>query len=154
MAGVPEHQLSRVIRMTATAGFLTEPQPGVVAHTTLSAPFVTQPCHLDAAMFLAGVMAPTALQMATATERFGGSACPNENAYSVAFNATGAFSDVCEQQPRLQRQWPAFLRYATGDVRDVVTDVLTCLVPLQRSGAHVVEVYILLLFLAISLIHT
>ncbi|KAL5356066.1 hypothetical protein BJX96DRAFT_171259 [Aspergillus floccosus] len=140
LAGVPEPQLSRVIRMTATAGFLTEPEAGLVAHTSLSAPFVTQPFHLDAAMFLAGVIAPTSLQMAAATERFGGSARPSESAYSLTFNAAGGFADACEQQPRLQRQWLAFLRYATGDVRDVVTDVLTCLAPLQGSRAHVVEV--------------
>lgn len=80
-----ESQISRVMRMTTIAGFLHEPQPGHVAHNTLSAPFVTKPFFLDAAIFLSEIAAPTALQIAVATQRFGQSQRPNECAYNLGF---------------------------------------------------------------------
>jgi AraC-like DNA-binding protein len=141
LAGVPVTQLCRVVRMTATAGFLQVLQPDHVAHTALSAPFVTKPSYLDAAMFLSGTAAPAALQMAAATQRFGHSQRPNESAYNVAFNTSATFASACEQRPKLQRQWPAYLRYGTGDVGDCVTDILAAyLDPLRLGNATVVEV--------------
>lgn len=139
LAGVPETQLCRVVRMTATAGFLHEPQPGHVEHTALSAPFVTKPSFLDAAMFLAETAAPTALQMAVATQRYGHSSRPSETAYNLAFNTSLPFQSACEQRSKLQRQWPAYLRYA-GDVDDSVTEVLTRLDWLSLGNACIVDV--------------
>jgi hypothetical protein len=113
--------------MTATAGFLSEPQPGHVAHTTLSAPFVTKPLFLDAAMFLAKSSAPAALQMAAATQRFGNSSRlveAHESAYNLAFNTSQTFESACEQRSKLQRQWSAYLRYG-GEVEESVTEILT-----------------------------
>lgn len=142
LVGVPETQLCRVVRMTATAGFLNEPQPGHIAHTALSAPFVTKPSFLDAAMFLAETAAPTALQMAVATQRYGNSNRPNESAYNLAFNTSQTFQSACEQRSKLQRQWPAYLRYV-GDVDDSVTEVLTRLDWLSLGNACIVEVGLL-----------
>ncbi|KAL4872640.1 histidine phosphatase superfamily [Aspergillus spectabilis] len=140
LAGVPEIHLSRVIRMAATAGFLYEPQPGHVAHTALSAPFVTKPSYLDAMMFLAGTAAPAALQMPAVTQRFGQSLRANETAFNLAFNTPLTFVSTSEQCPKLQRQWPAFLRYGTKDVDDRVTDLLSGLDHFRRGSASVVEV--------------
>ncbi|KAL2830745.1 hypothetical protein BDW59DRAFT_158193 [Aspergillus cavernicola] len=140
LAGVPETHLSRVVRMTTTAGFLEEPQTGHVAHSALSAPFVTKPSYLDAAMFLAGTAAPAALQMTTATQRFGPSLRPNETAYNLAFNTPSTFARTCEQQPKLQRQLPAFLRYGTKDIDDRVADLLSRLDQFRRGNISVVEV--------------
>ncbi len=145
LAGVPETQLCRVVRMTATAGFLYEPQPGQVAHSALSAPFVTKPSFLDAAMFLSETVAPTALQMAVATQRFGHSQRPNESVYNVAFNTSTTFSSAFEQRSKLKRQWPAYLRYATDDVDASVTEILTRLDWLSLGNASVVEVSLLTL---------
>ncbi|KAL2864650.1 uncharacterized protein BJX67DRAFT_373656 [Aspergillus lucknowensis] len=140
LAGVSETHLSRVVRMTATAGFLKEPQTGQVAHSALSAPFVTKPSYLDAVMFLAGTVAPAALQMPTATQRFGSSLRANETAYNLAFNTPNTFSSLCEQRPKLQRQWPAFLRYGTNEADDRVTDLLSRLDQLRLGNITVVEV--------------
>ncbi|MCJ1251841.1 hypothetical protein MMC30_009079 [Trapelia coarctata] len=140
LTGVPETQLCRVVRMMATAGFLHEPHLGHVAHSALSTPFVTKPTFLDAAMFLSETAAPTALQMAVATQRFGHSQRPNESAYNVAFNTSATFASACEQRPKLQRQWPAYLRYGTDDVDASVTDILTRLDWLSLGNASVVEV--------------
>ncbi|RYP72748.1 hypothetical protein DL770_007925 [Monosporascus sp. CRB-9-2] len=50
LMGVPETELSRIVRMTSTVGFLAEPRPGYIAHTALSAPYVNRLNYLDAAM--------------------------------------------------------------------------------------------------------
>ena len=126
--------------MTATAGFLHEPRPAHVAHSTLSAPFVTRPSYLDAVMFLSETAAPAALHMAAATQRFGQSQRPHESAYNVALNTSVTFASMCEQRSKLQRQWPAYLHHAMGDVELSITDVLTCFDWLSLGNATVVEV--------------
>jgi len=143
--------LGRIIRLTATAGFLHEPQPGHVAHTPLSAPFVTNPSFLDAAMFLAESAAPAALHMAQATQRFGagGSHRPNESAYNLALNTTKPFHTARQEQPKLNRQWFAYLHYAGGlhlHTADHVADILAQLnwsnlsISISNARACIVEV--------------
>ncbi|KAF7514171.1 hypothetical protein GJ744_004496 [Endocarpon pusillum] len=138
LAGVPETQLCRIVRMTATAGFLHEPQPGHIAHTALSAPFVTKLSYLDAAMFLAETAAPIALQMAAATQRHGDSNRPNESAYTLAFNTSQTFQSACEQRTKLQRQWSAYLRCA--DTGDSFTELLGRLDWRSLGNACIVDV--------------
>lgn len=138
LAGVPETQLCRIVRMTATAGFLHEPQPGHIAHTALSAPFVTKLSYLDAAMFLAETAAPIALQMAAATQRHGDSNHPSESAYTLAFNTSQTFQSACEQRTKLQRQWSAYLRCA--DTGDSFTELLSRLDWRSLGNACIVDV--------------
>lgn len=140
LAGVPEPQLCRVVRMMATASFLQEPQPGHVAHSSLSAPFVTKPSYLDAAMFLSETAAPAALHMAAATRRFGDSPRPNESAYNIAFNTSSPFVSACEQRPKIKRQWPSYLRYGMGDVESDVLDILPQFDWSSLGNASVVKV--------------
>ena len=141
LAGVPEAHLGRVVRMMATAGFLCEPEPGHVAHSALSAPFVAQPSYLDAAMFLADTAAPAAFGMTAATQRFGNSQLSHKSAYNIAFDTATPFGSEYQRRPKLQRQWPAYLRYGTGEVGDSVGDILTCLDSLQLdNNSSVVEV--------------
>jgi len=139
LAGVSESQLRRVVRMTATAGFLQEPQPEHIAHTALSAPFVTKLAYLDAAVFLAETAAPSALHMAQATQRHGSSGLPAESAYNLAFNTAQTFQSACEQRAALQCQWPAYLR-CTGDADGGVTELLTRLDWLSLGSACIVDV--------------
>lgn len=139
LAGVPETQLCRIVRMTATAGFLQEPQPGHIAHTALSAPFVTKLSYLDAAMFLTEIGAPVAMQMAAATQRHGQSAGPSKSAYALAFNTSQTFQSACEQRPKLQRQWSAYLRCA-GENGHSVTELLNQLDWRSLGNACIVDV--------------
>ena len=126
LSGIPEVQLARIIRLTATAGFLHEPQPAMVAHSALSAPFVTIPSYLDAAIFLAESAAPAALEMASTTQRFGQSERPNESAYNVALKTTKAFHTARQECTKLHRQWSAYSRYAGGlHPAEQVADVLS-----------------------------
>jgi AraC-like DNA-binding protein len=123
LAGVSVNQLSRIVRMTATAGFLHEPQPGCIAHTALSAPFVNNLSYLDAAMFLAKTAAPTALHMTAAMQRHGGSESPIESAYSLAFNTAQTFQGAYKQRAKLQREWHAYLK-CTEERSDGVAELL------------------------------
>lgn len=144
LAGVPEAQLCRVVRMTATASFLHEPQPGHIAHTALSAPFVTNLSFLDAAMFLAETAAPTSLQMAVATQRRGDLEPSIDSAYSVAFSTSQPFNSACTNRSRLQRQWSAYYRYA-GDADVSVTELLGRLNWRSLGSACIVDVSFLLI---------
>ena len=144
LAGVPETHLWRVVRMTATAGFLQESPPGHIAHTALSAPFVTNLSFLDATMFLAETAAPTALHMATATQRHGRLESPSDSAYSIAFNTPQPFEAACIERSRLHRQWSAYRRCA-GDMDDSVTELLGRLNWLSLGSACIVDVSFLLL---------
>ncbi|KAF2133645.1 hypothetical protein P153DRAFT_281824 [Dothidotthia symphoricarpi CBS 119687] len=132
LADVPEAELYRVVRIMALAGFLQEPQPGYIEHTALSASFVSRPAHLDAAMFMAETVAPSALHMAAATRRHaatksGAEARAAESAYTVALRCSQkepqTFQSALVQRKRLQRQWPAYLS-CVGDCHGGATDIL------------------------------
>lgn len=138
LTGVSETQLCRVVRMMATADFLHEPEPGYIAHTALSAPFVTKLIYLDAAMFLAETAAPAASQMAAATQRHGHSN-DGASAYTIAFNTSQTFQTACEQQPKLHRQWLAYRR-CTGDIDDCVIELLSRLDWRNLGDACIVDV--------------
>lgn len=143
LAGVPETQLSRIVRMTMTFGFLCEPEPGRISHSTLSAPFVTNPALLDAVVFLAGTAVPSALKMPVGTKRLNESKNPQETAYNIASNSTSSFNSACEQRPQLKRQWSAFRRYSTGDVDDSLVEILQssqCANRLREDPGTIVEV--------------
>ncbi|KAI0812136.1 hypothetical protein GGR55DRAFT_640525 [Xylaria sp. FL0064] len=112
LTGVSEAQLSRIVRITAMAGFLHEPMPGVISHTALSARFVTQYSFLDAAMFLAETGVPMALQSSATTRLQGrlGQGVEAATSYAVAFNPSQTFPLAHEQSKKLQRQWLAYSR--------------------------------------------
>jgi 6-hydroxytryprostatin B O-methyltransferase len=117
---VPEAQLRSVTRMMMTSNFLCEPRPGELAHTTLSAHFVTSPALLDSAMFLTDVIMPATAKLAKATERFGATDQRNQTALNVALDTNMPFSDVLAQAPKLQRQFAAYMRnIATNDETSV-----------------------------------
>jgi hypothetical protein len=134
LASVPETLLSRVVRMTATVGFLQEPQPGHIAHTRLSTPFVTNLAFQDATMFLADTAAPAALHMAAATQRHG-----QTSAYSIAFPRSQPFFSACIENTKLQRQWLAYCRCVSA-VEHSVTELISRLKWRRLGNACIVDV--------------
>ncbi|KAJ5711074.1 hypothetical protein N7488_005230 [Penicillium malachiteum] len=127
LAGIPESHLRRVVRMLATAGFLEEPEPGYVAHSTISAQFVTRPSYLDAAMFLAETAAPAALQM-PATSR--------DPAW-----ASFPMISASVQQPKVRRQWHAYLQYVLGHSDGNLVELLEQFDWVGLEGGTVVTVF-------------
>jgi hypothetical protein len=139
LVSVPETQLCRVVRMTATAGILCEPQPRRIAHTSLSLTFVTKRLYMDAAMFLAEIAAPVSLQMAAATQCHRRPNLPTESAYSLAFKTSQTFQSACKQRTKLQRQCSAYLQCA-GDTDDNVAELLGRLDWRILGNAYLVDV--------------
>ncbi|KAF3763004.1 hypothetical protein M406DRAFT_261933, partial [Cryphonectria parasitica EP155] len=159
LVGVDEAEMTSVVRMTASAGFLQEPQPGHIGHTALSSPFVTQLFYLDAIMFLGETAAPASLQMAKASRLRGRqadadwwpsaeseSAGPSSasemrttTAFGLAFDTEQTFEEVCAARPKLQRQWPAFLR-CIGDTDENMTQVLARLDWPSQGKVRIVDV--------------
>lgn len=141
LINVSESQLRQIIRMVTPIGFLKEPQPGYVAHSALSASFASKQSYVDAMMFLANTLAPAALGVATAQhdskyhEHARNSMCNHELATSTTFSSIDT-----TQSPLLQRRWHAYLRHGMGYFCDIATDILTCLEPLRKEKALIVEV--------------
>lgn len=134
LAGVPEVQLSRVVRLAATGGFLREPTANHVSHTPLSAHFATNQSLLDATAFLARSATPAALHMASATSRLG-----LESAYAVT--AMQSFTTALEQRPTLRRQYSAYQRHVAGVPKErAIVDVLLHLDWSSLGDACIVEV--------------
>lgn len=104
LSSVPEAHLARIVRLVATIDFLCELQPGHVAHTPLSAPFVTTPSLLDAAIFSTNFAAPAALHMTPMRGQFADSDRPTGRAWNLAINMRKPFHDVCGDRPKLNRQ--------------------------------------------------
>lgn len=118
--------------MTAAAGFLQEPQLGHIAHTELSAQFVMKPSYHDAVMFLSDTAAPAALHMVKAMQLFGhgqgvGGRGSGDSAYNLWQGTAVPFATMCEQQPQLRRQWPAYLKHVMAMREGCGEDILKSL---------------------------
>ncbi|KFY24935.1 hypothetical protein V493_04938 [Pseudogymnoascus sp. VKM F-4281 (FW-2241)] len=141
LVGIPESQLVRVIRLTATCGFLREPIQGFVSHSLLSAQFITDRSLLDAIMFIAELATPAALQMPQATQRFGASQNATESAYNLALNTARSFHVAVQEHSKLRRQWSAYLCHAVGLHQEgEIIEVLSRLNWSNLGNACVVEV--------------
>lgn len=141
LVGIPESQLVRVIRLTATCGFLREPIQGFVSHSPLSAQFITDRSLLDAIMFIAELATPAALQMPQATQRFGASQNATESAYNLALNTARPFHVAVQEHSKLRRQWSAYLCHAVGLHQEgEIIEVLSQLNWSNLGNACVVEV--------------
>lgn len=92
-------------------------------------------------MLLAKIAAPAALAMTAATQHCmdGHSDRPGASAYSLAFDTKQGFQSACEQQPRLHRQWLAYLRY-TGVENEGTIELLSGLGWFSVSSACIVNV--------------
>ena len=140
LADVPESQLQRVVRIMAMAGFMSEPVPGLVKHTPISAGFLNRPALLDAGMFLGETAAPFALRMAATTRgrhqespsdpqsddsSGAGSSSGSSGPISWALHGSDkqSFRAAYQQRPKLQRQWPAYFR-CVGDAASCGTVAL------------------------------
>ncbi|KFY04765.1 hypothetical protein O988_00530 [Pseudogymnoascus sp. VKM F-3808] len=141
LVGVPEGQLVRVIRLTATCGFLREQTTGFVSHSPLSAQFITNQLLLDATVFIAEMATPTALQMPHATQRFGASTNSSESAFNLALNTVRPFHVAIQERPKLRRQWSAYLCHAVGlHQEEEIVEVLSRLNWANLGNACIVEV--------------
>lgn len=124
--------------MMATAGFFCEPHNNHIAHTPLSAAFVSDPGLFDAALFLSNTVAPAALHMPQATKQFPNSERPEESAYNMTISP-----EYRERQTQLEAQWPTYLHYGTKDEASSIKDVLTRVDWKALGNATVVDVSVI-----------
>lgn len=125
LTGVPTAQIQRIVRTTATAGFLCEPQPDHVAHTTLSVQFIKRPSFLDALMFIAETVVPTGLCMVEATQQQAHFQQTDVSPYQIAMNSRSSLAAACEEDTKLQRKVSAFQRLTTTNKANAVTHLLS-----------------------------
>lgn len=140
VSGVPFQQLLRLIRTTATAGFLEEPQPELVKHTTLSAQFVKKPFLADALAFLSDTALPAALQMVTATRTQTQPINAKLSPFDIDFKSNLPLLAKCEGHPKLRRQVAAYHRLRQNTFDDSVTEILSRLDWTNLGDATVVQV--------------
>ena len=132
LSGIPIAQLTRIVRFAAaTAAFLDEPEDGQVAHTELSARFVSDPSYLDAAMFLAETMK-------TAPYSYGEVTGEAEACHLTA-------EDL--QRPKVRREMAAYLRYVGGilgaeDVNEVLAQLHWVTCTARRVRLHALSRYV------------
>lgn len=138
LADVPEHTLSRVVRMTATAGFLHEPQLGCVAHTPLSLAFTNELLYFDAAMFLANRVAPSALDL-TPFEHKQDHGGLNGSSNMVGSQSAQTFASHRAKEPQLNRQWLAYC-HSVGSVQKDLATLINLLNWQSLGDASVVHV--------------
>ena len=96
-AHVPLDRLKRVARMSITSGFLSEPHPGKLAHSSLSLPFSRQAGLRDWVTFITRFSAPAAGRFAEATRRWGDTVQKNQTAHNVAFETDLPFFEHIRQ---------------------------------------------------------
>jgi len=144
LLGIPEAHLDSVIGMMTAAGFLSQPQPHHVAHTALSAAFLSDLSLCDAARFLGECVVPAALHMAEMSRRHAGPHTPHqsshETAFSLALTTPSVSQPVWDRDSKLRRQWLAFLTHACG-VHDLASsDILARFDWFNLGNACIVEV--------------
>ncbi|KAG9239835.1 hypothetical protein BJ878DRAFT_530573 [Calycina marina] len=140
LTGVSATQIQRIVRITATVGFLCEPQAHYVAHTTLSREFIRRPSFLDALMFISDTMVPTAMCMAEATRQEAHPQHIDVSPYQIAMKSSSSLAAACESDAKLQRRVSAFQRLAARSRANAVTHLLSCIDWETLGQGTVVEV--------------
>ncbi len=94
-------------------------------------------------MFLSGTAVRAALSMPGATQRYGEPERADQShhaAFSLAEKTQQSFRQACEQRPKLQRQWAAYLRCSSMGVDERVAEVLSRLDWDRQRSACIIQV--------------
>uniref|UniRef100_A0A8H7K9W8 O-methyltransferase domain-containing protein n=1 Tax=Bionectria ochroleuca TaxID=29856 RepID=A0A8H7K9W8_BIOOC len=140
LTGVPEIQIRRIVRTTATIGLLCEPQPNYVAHTPLSIQFLKRPSLFDALMFATDTIIPTSQSMAEATRQEVEHSEIIKSPFQIATHFSSALPVACKADTRLLRRSCAFQRLDSLSKAKALTKLLS---PIDWEGlgqATVVEI--------------
>jgi 6-hydroxytryprostatin B O-methyltransferase len=85
--------------MAMTGGILTEPRTEHIAHTRISAHFITQPVFNDWVLFMMQYLVPTTLCFSQATEKWGDTTATHQTAHNLAFKtALPSFTHIEQSQ--------------------------------------------------------
>ena len=109
-AKVPESQLKRIARMAMTSNFLCEPKPDRLAHNPTSSVFASNSGHIDWALLLTELSAPTAAKMVEVTEKFGDSKEKNETAFNISRNTDLSYFDSVSHSPLWRKRFASYMQ--------------------------------------------
>jgi len=96
--------------MMMSGGFLCEPKSGEIAHTNLSAQFVTSPSLYDSALFLAGIVNPTMSKNTDTADRYGVYDRGNPSTLDLTASTIVSFDEDLVRTPKLQRRFDSYKR--------------------------------------------
>ena len=113
-AFVPLPQLRSIARMAFTFNFLAEPIPGHIAHSGVSAAFISNPTLMDWALFMTSASAMTATKMVEATEKYGSTVSKAETAFNISKNTDLPYFDWLKQDPQMERQFAGYMKNVTA----------------------------------------
>ena len=114
LASVPESQLKRVSRMAILNGFLSEPQPGLVAHNPISAALAKDPSYMNWARWMVNYSVPTAYKLFEATNRWGRTEVKNETAFNLAMGTDQPFFDLLRTDSKMNTMFSGYMRVVTS----------------------------------------
>ncbi|KAL1979270.1 hypothetical protein VTN96DRAFT_6326 [Rasamsonia emersonii] len=112
-AKVPDYQLKSIARMAILIDFFTEPEPGLLAHSSTSAAFATTPSLLEWGYFLTSISAPMTTRMVEATERWGATDAKNHTAYNIAHDTDLPIFQHVASSPELSKQYASYMKNQT-----------------------------------------
>ncbi|KAI9694040.1 MAG: hypothetical protein M1822_003311 [Bathelium mastoideum] len=110
VTNVPESQLKGVARMAIIHGFLSEPQPGLIAHSASSALLVEDQSFMNWARWMTNYSVPTAYKFPEATKRWGKTDAKHETAFSLAMNHEQPFFDRLRQDTEMNTMFSGYMR--------------------------------------------
>ncbi|KAL9618842.1 MAG: hypothetical protein Q9160_006501 [Pyrenula sp. 1 TL-2023] len=123
-AGVPEKTFKSVIRLAMTANFFRETEDRQLAHTTLSASFVTNPDLNTWLRYMVIRLWPVRLQFANTTKKWGGSLKTNETAYNYTWGTDLSFFDHLKANPELDQEFATYMKSQAAASRGTSVDFL------------------------------
>ncbi|KAF2875850.1 putative O-methyltransferase [Massariosphaeria phaeospora] len=122
---VEERVLRRLFRYAMTNGMFTEPEPGFVAHTSLSRLLLEDPGAFDALGMTIEDLAPASLQLLKALQKYPASSEPNETGFNIANNTNLPIYEYIAQDPERARRFGAGMMYFSHgdefDLRHLIT---------------------------------
>ncbi|KAF2158988.1 hypothetical protein M409DRAFT_38028 [Zasmidium cellare ATCC 36951] len=122
---VPVRQLKSAARMAITRNFLQEPEPGQLAHSSISAAFVNVPSFNDWAVFMASTSAMVATNLVEATQKYGETKSKCETAYNVWQHTDLPFFDHLQLDQERTRQFASYMKNVTSAKGTSIEHLLT-----------------------------
>src|SRR5262245_56157112 len=103
--GVDEDILKRVLRHAMTNRIFHEPEPGLVAHTSVSALLARSPSLNDWVGYTCDETYPASAKLVEAHAKYGNSQNPSQAAYSIAFDTNEPMFAHLTKFPERERRF-------------------------------------------------
>ena len=96
--------------MAIVHNFLSEPEPGMVAHNSISTLLVKDPSFMNWARWMTNYYVPAAYKFPEATQRWGQTYTKNETSFNLAMNVEQPFFDHLRHDTEMNTMFSAYMR--------------------------------------------